>query len=327
MVTQPSRAVLTLATGKPIYIQMAVNLLRSLRWWHRHSDICFVLATDQRHLLPLDLQDIDVIELQPGQFGHGFSPKLHLDKIAPADRTLFVDADCLCVGSLEPIFNHFAGRSVSAVGGSIATGEWFGDVAAVCRQFGVDSLPKFNGGVYYLERGDLSDRIYATARELEPQYDEFGLVRLRNRPNDELLMAIAMAIHGQSTVADTGTILGDPQACPSELSIDVLRGISRLVNPAPPHPLHQVWYPFQEIHPVLVHFLGHHTSTYPYTREQRRLELTMAHCYPVWMADIAAMAYALPQLGSNALKDLLRPAYRQLFGSRPVKISERLISD
>jgi hypothetical protein len=178
------KAVLTLATGKPIYIQMAINLARSFKWWHRNSSIRFVLATDQKQLIPPDLQDVEIIELKPGQYGHGFSPKLHLDKVAPAPKTLFVDADCLCVGSLESTFDRFAERPVSVVGTTISEGEWFGNVAAICQRFDLKALPKFNGGVYYLEKGEISDRVYATARELEPQYDEIGLVRLRDRPND-----------------------------------------------------------------------------------------------------------------------------------------------
>jgi len=84
-----NKLVLTIATGKSIYIQMAVNLARSFKWWHKNSDIKFAIATDQAYLIPPDLSDILIIELQPNQYGQGFSPKLHLDKISPADNTLF----------------------------------------------------------------------------------------------------------------------------------------------------------------------------------------------------------------------------------------------
>ena len=96
--TEPvKRAVLTLALGKPIYLDMAINLARSFFWWHNGSEIQFFIATDQRRLLPRDLPRVSIINILPGQYGSGFSPKLHLDKIALADQTLFVDADCLCV--------------------------------------------------------------------------------------------------------------------------------------------------------------------------------------------------------------------------------------
>ncbi|WP_404786665.1 hypothetical protein [Altericista sp. CCNU0014] len=325
MVQNIKKAVLTIATGKPVYIQMAVNLARSFKWWHKNSNIRFVLATDQKDLLPQDLSDIEIIELQPGQLGQGFSPKLHLDKLAPAERTLFIDADCLCVSSLESVFDRFAGHSVSVVGERISHGEWFGDVASVCKQFGVTALPKFNGGVYYMEKGELSDRIYTKARELEPQYDQIGLTRLRGRPNDELLMAIAMALHNQTAIPDDGSIFTDPQACPVGLSIDVLRGKSRLLNPPAPHPKHQPWYPVTEASPILVHFLGDRTSGYPYVREEMRLSLVMVKGWPLWISDFwAVLTCSVPQVSIRTFKDVFRPFYRQFFGTRTISTSNRI---
>ncbi len=119
-----NKLVLTIATGKSIYIQMAVNLARSFKWWHKNSDIKFAIATDQAYLIPPDLSDILIIELQPNQYGQGFSPKLHLDKISPADNTLFVDADCLCVGSLESVFDRCKGHTVSVIGKTILEGDF-----------------------------------------------------------------------------------------------------------------------------------------------------------------------------------------------------------
>jgi hypothetical protein len=319
-----TKSVLTIATGKPIYIQMAVNLARSFKCWHQESPIKFAIATDQKKLIPPDLSDIQIIELQPGQYGQGFSPKLHLDKIAPTEKTLFIDADCLCVGPLESVFDRFAGHAVSVIGGTISQGEWFGDVAAVCTSFGLMSLPKFNGGVYYLERGDLSSIVYATARELEPRYDEIGLIRLRNRPNDELLMAIAMSLNGQIPIPDDGSIMSDPQCCPGEFTIDVFRGVSRLVNPTAPHPKHQNWYPFHEVSPVIVHFLGDHTNVYPYIREKLRLQLVQSKSFPLWLSDLyAALFCSIPSLSVQVLKVVLRPIYRYLFGYRSVSRSSR----
>lgn len=320
-----SRAVLTIATGKPIYIEMAVNLARSFKWWHKNSSIKFVLATDQKHLIPDDLSDIEIIELQPGQYGQGFSPKLHLDKLAPAQQTLFIDADILCVGSLESVFERFSGHAVSVVGTKISQGEWFGDIASVCERFQVSALPKFNGGVYYMEKGEISDKVYATARELEPQYDEIGLQRLRNRPNDELLMAIAMALHNQNPITEDGSIMSDPQACPGPLLIDVLGGKSKLTNPLYPHRLHQAWYPFTEVQPLLVHFLGHHTTIYPYKREELRLKLVGAKGWTVWAANIwATLLCSIPRLSARKFKDILRPIYRLFFKFRSVSATNRV---
>jgi hypothetical protein len=318
-------AVLTLATGKPVYVAMAEYLARSFLWWHPRSSIRFALATDLPECVPADVRArVTVIPLQPKQFGEGFSPKLHLDRIAPAQRTLFIDADCLLVGALEPLFERLRGRSVAVVGGSIASGHWFGDVTSLCQRLGVPSLPKFNGGLYYLERDAVAEQVYAEARRLEAQYDDLGLVRLRGRPNDELLMALAMARHGQTALPDDGTVMSDPQACRGGWKMDVLGGGAWMRNPPPPDPRHQDWYPFTDVTPVIVHFLGGYTEHYPYVREVLRLNLAQRRGWPVAAANAAAwVRCTAPHVAVRWFKDTFRPLYHRWFGPRRVRKSDR----
>ena len=159
------RSVLTIATGKPLFVQLAATLARSFRLWNAGNGIGFAIATDQPDALPADLDFVDVVPLAPGQYGSGFSPKLYLNEIAPADQTLFVDADCLCVRRPpRRRSRRSAGHAVTVIGRTIRDGEWFGDVAAISGQFGVGGLPRFNGGVYYLERGETSDRVFGEAQ-------------------------------------------------------------------------------------------------------------------------------------------------------------------
>jgi hypothetical protein len=321
----PERAVLTLAIGKPLYLDMALNLARSFLWWHRESAIQFCLATDSKEPLPPDLAKIHLIHLKAGQYGEGFSPKLSLDRLAPAQRTLFVDADCLFAGSSEPIFARFAGSAVSVVGGKISTGDWFGDVRAICDRFGVAALPKFNGGIYYLEKGGTAADVYALAREFGKEYDALGLKRLRGWPNDELLMAIAMAVHSLEAIPDDGTIISDPQACQGPLSLDVIRGGSRLINPPAPDPLHQSWYPFQEVSPLVVHFLGDFHESYQYQSAAQLLRFASAGPLTRALGTLyVSMTIRFPGwLWANA-KPRLRGVYRSLFGFRALRTSPRL---
>src|SRR5262249_35774320 len=149
---------------------------------------------------------------------------LHLDRFAPADQTLFIDADCLCIRPLDFAFDRFGGRDVSVVGGTIAEGEWFGDVARICREADVTALPKFNGGVYYIEPGAKASAVYRRARELSFNYDALGLVRLRGAPNDELLMAIAMAQEDCWGIPEDGAVMGDFFSTPKVIELDTVRG-------------------------------------------------------------------------------------------------------
>ncbi|MDF2434010.1 MAG: hypothetical protein JWP44_3641 [Mucilaginibacter sp.] len=320
-----SRSVLTLATGKPIFVEMAINLARSFFWWHPDSDINFQLVTDQEDQLPEDLKDkVQIIKVKPGEFGKAFSPKLHLDKLITSDRTLFVDSDCLLFGKLDNVFEQFRGHSVSVIGSYIENGEWFGDIEKVCKTYNVPHIPKFNGGIYYLEKGEAARSVYATARELEERYDEIGFVRLRNSPNDEVLMALAMQLHKQTPIKDDGSIMSDPQACPGGYHIDVISGKSWLYNPPAPHKLHQEWYPFERVSPLVFHFLGYYTAHYPYKRETYRLYKAITGSSMKLTNFIALITIELPARIKNTAKNILRPVYHLLFGIRKVKPSRRI---
>ena len=321
---QATRAVLTIATGKWVYLNMAIALARSFLWWHRDSAIEFYIATDIDEPLPRDMDRITVLRFRPGELGKGFSMKLKLDELAPAAQTLFIDADCLCVGPLESVFDRFSGHQVSVVGGNISEGEWFGDVATTRSHFGIAEMPKFNGGVYYIEPGAKATQMYARARELEKRYDELGLVRLRNCPNEELLMSISMALEGCSGIEDDGSIHGELFASPLLHEVDVLRGVARLSNPPAPDPAHRAGYPVREIAPVIVHFLGDFTTKWQYRAEERVLRLVSLRGVPAGIARAwVNLVYRYPAMWLDHLRSAFRPLYRRLFGSRQVRWEER----
>lgn len=319
-----SRAVLTIATGRRAYIDMAINLARSFLLWNRDNGIEFYLATDSVDPMPPDLAAIRVLRHAPGELGVGFSMKLKMDTLARADQTLFIDADCLCMGPLDSVFARFEGRDVSVVGEPVASGEWFGDIERTRTQFGLPEIPKFNGGVYYFERGAGATRVFDQARALEEHYDALGLVRLRGCPNEEMLMSIAMGLHGCAPLPDDGTVHGELFAAPVLHHVDVVRGEAVLSNPPPGDPRHREGYPVRVIHPVIVHFLGDFTRKWPYLAQVRTLAL-IARGVPPAMARILVRAgFSWPARGMQWAVDRLRPAYRHIFGVRAVRASDRV---
>lgn len=319
------KSVLTLAVGKQVYINMAVTLARSFYIWNEDSGIDFYIATDNKQLIANDvLEWVKIITLESGELGEGFSVKLHLDEIAPTEQTLFIDSDCLITSSLTEIFEKMKGKSVSVVGSYISEGEWFGDVKSVCQKFELTKIPKFNGGLYYLERGELASKVYEKARELEPQYEAIGLKKLRNKPNDELLMALAMEMYHQTPLADNGNYMNDPQACPGRFKIDVFKGFSLMTNPPSPHPMHQSWNPNHIVYPKIVHFLGFYTNKYPYIHEEEKLRLVFEKKISKKNAELISFSrVAMPYLVKESVKNAFRPIYHYLFGYRKIKISNR----
>ena len=310
------RKVLTIATGKPIYIQMAANLARSFKWWHKDSDIKFVIATDQAQLIPPDLSDIQIIKLEPEQYGKGFSPKLNLDRFVSAKQNIFIDADCLCYGSLESVFDKFGEHSVSVIGDTISQGDFFGDVSRICEQFHVKSIPRFVGGLYYFDNGEISKKVFDTARSLEQKYDQIGLIRLRGHANEEPLIAIAMALHGQTPIIDDGSIKAERMSYQQKIVSDVINGKAKMCNQTDKFP---TWVNLTKAEPLIVHFNGHYINCEPYKSEVIRLKKVVVDG---WL-DIFAKIYTrllitLPETIILYLKNTLRPIFRRLFGTRKV---------
>jgi hypothetical protein len=317
------RSVLTLGLGRPHYFRMACALARSFQRWHPDSRIGFTVVTDIDEKLPRDLRACELVRIRPGEFGPAFKPKLYLDLLARSEQTLFIDADCLIYEPLDRIFDRLAGRAVATVGWQVSKGEWFGNIAKFCGNLRVPSIPKFNGGLYYLEKGAKSDAVYAEARRLLPQYDALGLTRLRDHPNDELLMAAAMARDGLEALPDDGTFLSDPQACPGAMQLNVLSGRRVLRNPPSPSPLHRDWYPFEAVSPAIVHFLGHWALGHAYRTEVRRLSLAAAGA-PRVLADLLATATVRwPGEADQRFRDTFRPMFRRVFGTRRIRSTFR----
>jgi len=320
------RYVLTIATGKKLYLDMAVNLARSFFWWHADSDIKFIMVTDQEKHIPADIKPrIQIINIKAGSFGEGFSPKLYLNEVAYEGQTLFIDSDCLIYGDLNRVFDIFKGHKVAVIGGYIEDGEWFGDIKSICAKFKVPHLPKFNGGVYYLEKSPIADEVYLKARELESNYDDIGFVRLRNRPNDEVLMAVAMQLNNQAPIPDHGDILAEFVNFTSGIKSDLLNGMAELYNNPGNKNYNKTWH-LTLSKPVIVHYLGYHNQIMPYTKEVKQLKYLFEHNYSVNISRcLAFLQVTLPYKILSNLTNMLRPLYHLLFGVRAVKKSERVI--
>lgn len=308
-----------------MYVQLAANLARSFLHWHKNSEINFQIVTDLPDQIPADLIDkISIIKVRTHEIGEGFSSKLYLDKLISPGQTLFIDSDCLIFEPLDGVFDRFAGHEVSVVGSFIKSGDWFGDIEAILKKFDLPYLPKFNGGMYYVQKGHCATHVYETARHLEGKYEEIGFTTLRGKPNDEVIMALAMQLHNQSPVADDGSIMSDPQACPGVYQLNVLTGERCLYNPKPPHPLHQSWYPMEKVRPAVVHFLGQYIEHFPYKKEVYRLvhasngKLSLLHEWKV----LLTLQY--PEQIKIYFKNLLRSSFHKTFGPRKIKPSNRI---
>jgi hypothetical protein len=320
------KSVFTIATGSEVYLRYAFNLARSFALHNDVEQTSFYIVTDLRFAPPADLSFVRSIDL-PGEIASkGLSTKLHLDVLAPTEISLFLDADCLVFRNLEFIFERFRGHPVSVVGVAVADGDWCGPSAAdLCAQFGFASMPRFNGGLYYLEKGAVATSVYQTARQLQSRYDALGFHRHRGWINEEPLVSLAMAVHSQVSIADDGCILSDLAAGLGHTDINVLDGKSVLYNPPPPSTRHKWWQKTRGPYsPAVIHF----TDGFPYNRESFKLALKSTTPLPDEAIGLLAfLRYSAPYWSKNAIKSVLRPTYKRLFGHRSAQPGDRPSSE
>lgn len=86
---------ITLATGSRFYLELAMNLLLSLKLNDPTRQVCVV--TDRSMNVPENymklIDKIAYLDAKP-RF-HGCLNKLRVNEISPFDETMFVDSDCI----------------------------------------------------------------------------------------------------------------------------------------------------------------------------------------------------------------------------------------
>lgn len=326
MEATPQRSVITIATSKKPYVDMACNLAMSFLLWNDTDNIRFVLVTDCPQFIPGKLKSrITVTTVAPGELGEGFSTKLHMDKFANAGQNLFIDADCLVYGDLSHAFDAFAGKAVSVVGYKRYSGEDIGfctDIAKVMANTSINYYIMLCGSVYYFEKNKLATQVFDYARNLLPSYHQIGLVSLRGRENEEPLIAIAMAKFNQEPVNDTGLIKADRMYY-EFLETNVVKGKARLWNtdkiPVPEYSTLKL------ATPAIVHFNAHYAESYEYESEVIRLKQVFLAGTNAALANIQASIFSvMPGKLKMAAKNIFRPLYKAIFGHRKIKTLERM---
>jgi hypothetical protein len=250
------QGILTIAQGEKRYIDMAKMLALSLKL--NAPDIQRAVVTDAPETEFKGFYDI-WISYEPS-YGKGLNQKLYLDKYTPFEETLFIDSDCLAVKSLDNILTLCGRQDFAVFGDQVRSGDWYMDVAAMCKRFGLSSIPMFNGGTYYLKSTETVRSIYQKARELRENYAENGFTGFRDSINEEPVMAVAMALNHIEAVDDKSMGMRTPIGIEGPLQIDILRQHSRFNKQG------------EVVEPAIVHFSGGYASQFHYKRETAKLK-------------------------------------------------------
>lgn len=228
--TSDSRGVITLAYGRPRYVEQSRDLALSMQL-HDPALPC-ALITDSTDP-DLSSYFSHIIPYKP-EWGKEVRQKLYLDHYSPFERTVFIDSDCLVVRNLNPVWEAFVGQSVGVPGFryiSKGTIDPCFDVDHVLAETGLPELAKFNGGLYYFARSPQTDAFFEQARRIAAQWRELRLGSFQgNGPNEEAILAVAMGLCGlRMTYLGAGG-MWTPSGSTGRLHLDVMEGICSFVK-------------------------------------------------------------------------------------------------
>ena len=258
LVREPE-GVLTFAFGPSRYKAQAVSLAQSIRL--HNPGLRLACITDDESDSSLRAAFDILLPLVPER-GKALQQKLWFDTYTPFERTAFIDSDCLVVGSLQEILQRSRGHTFAPLGYVATKGWWYMRIEDVLAKYRLPFMPRFNGGYYYFEKGDLAASLFARARQVGRVHARLGIYDLGLWFNEEVFYALAMAWERLAPVPDpdrTGMYTPDEFGFGQPLHIDVVEGYCRFE------------FKGETYRPVIAHFFGKHGSAFHYLRERKRL--------------------------------------------------------
>lgn len=253
-----SRGILTIATGKQRYIDMAKTLAVSVRLNDPGLKMAIVTDSSDPELSTL----FDQIIPHDPSIGTGIIQKINMYHYSPFDETLFIDADCMVVRPLGFLFDAFSSLKISVLGKKVYAGNMFGvEIDELKKQFPLEYLLSFNGGTYYFKKSDQAAKVFETVTGLARNYGQLGLNLHRGERNEESVMSIAMGMHGVEPVPDEIQGMYTPVGQQGIFRMDVLKGYCYFMKNG------------VKVTPAIMHFGGGYPEAFHYRREKKKLFL------------------------------------------------------
>jgi len=145
---------LTLATGRPLYFEAAVNLALSVKLNDPSRPIS--LLCDDASKVNFDYKKYfdQLIELPPHKLYRGCGDKIRMPLYTPYEETMFVDADCVIAKpDMDRHWEKMAAIFFGMPGGKITTGYWYGkSIENMMASQNVPHIVQMNSGVFYFRQ-------------------------------------------------------------------------------------------------------------------------------------------------------------------------------
>lgn len=174
---------ITLATGNRFYLDLAMNLILSLKLNDPTRPVCIV--TDPGMEIPESYcRFIDeTAHLEPKSGFHGCLNKLRMNEVSPFDESMFVDSDCILLkNDMDRQWTKIQSTGFSSPGAKVTSGYWYGfDIADVIKKLDIEYMRRLNSGVFYFRHGEESDLFFSTALDLVAHHKELLGTYHRNK--------------------------------------------------------------------------------------------------------------------------------------------------
>ncbi len=261
--------VFTVVSNHPKYLNFAFALARSYRL-HNQNNIPFFILADYDFSLPADLKWVRKKIVGPEIIGKGVEIKLSFDKVAPAARSLFIDADSLIYRDISYLFSlhHDA---INVIGTKITGGTW-DDMEAkeILKKFEIPYLVRYCGACYLIVASEKTNAVFNKVRALSQSGHAFQ--KHTHSINEEPVFGIALAANGIEPIIDDGNIWGDVHQLKSHKDLNVLSGFSRFNNIKNDSD-YKFWLPEGAYSPAIIHFGGGNYNKNPWLFDAARLKI------------------------------------------------------
>lgn len=306
----PECGVLTMAFHDEKYLRQAIALARSVRLHNPTLSIAIVTNLEHPWVDEYFDQRIEYREA----YGDIFEQKLYLNDYSPYERTLYIDSDCLAYGSLDATFRYLSDFEFWMPGHNLADNfnpYWGIEASDWCQRLELETIARFNAGVFYFDRSKRSQSVFGHARQAIEDYDSWGIRYVSNgKKTDEPCFSLGMAQAGVMADPRGESITAILNEFRGALAADVISGINSCNNRGS----------FSKV--VILHFAGVWQREPTYLRERAKLELLSRGLAIGIVYSIDTVLYLLLGLQSMLLRITRRCLGKMPFPMAPFRFEK-----
>lgn len=217
------RGLITIATGKEHYFELAANFLMSYRFFSENPLPVAIIADKENEYTNL-FDDVVITD----EATCSFLDKFLLLKLCPYDETIFFDADSLAYGDLNEYWNFFDGATdFSSLGSNHPKYEdgsaWY-DVSGIGEYADqIEYKSRVHMGVCFIRKSERILKMYDDCLDL---YSNLDKLHFHTCPNstDECIVGLAMPMNHMLAIPEKVHMMA-AFPCLTELKADILNNV------------------------------------------------------------------------------------------------------